>query len=688
MNNETIEAAGRVEQSALTLSETGAHLYDNETALKIVVDDVERDDNYMVINQWPAGWLQAVTLLQSPQDASSFQGGLENAPSVPSFTLSNHLSSILPKMHSGLFYENPPFLLRPRPNTDPNLVQAKRDLYTYQLDDMEFETECERLEFQFLHMGTCIAKWGWEDHTIEETEYVRKAAPKTLGSQTIHTAESDSFEPKVVTRRIARPWFKFCDIRHVLVDSGCRVGDIRRAKHVVFREYPTFDELESLRGQDGYHVPSEEDLKAWFFRERDSHPDNIAMTIPESFWGYLQTAMPRNYPTNADPLENGLELLEHWTEHTLISVLRHGSDSILIYNGENPYHKIPAFSANYRDLPDCFYGQGLGILIGSEQVVQQDIRNMALGMLSYGLQPVAVRNAGMNAPKQDIPWQLGQVIDVEGDVRQAFAFPPFPAVPGDAWQALSNSTAVAEESSGANQQVTLGAGAQGVRTTGMRSGTGAGLVGQAAASRIDGPLDRFIRQIFVPWLYQMDELNNSRLPAQVLREVLGDEASAVKNVDHIAFRNVKMDFEVLAGSHLGPKREMAQAIPFILQLINNPTFESMLNASGYMFDALQTFKNFGDISGWKYAQNFIRKMTPQEQQQYQMNTPAALQQQKAQQAQQMQQQLFQQKEKLQDEAQLGRAGAEVMRQAVEQSMNADAVTGQPGGEGLGSETQI
>lgn len=684
-----VQAAGKVEETALTISETGAHLYDNETALQIVLDDVARDDNFMVVNQWPAGWLQAVTLLQSPQDASSFAGGLDNAPSVPTFTLSNHLSAIQPKMHMGLFYEDPPFLMRPRPGTDPNLIQAKRDLFVYQLEDMEFETECERLENQFLLFGTCIAKWGWEDRTVEEKRYVRKGAPLGINGQEIHTEESDSFDEKTVERRIARPWFKFCDIRHVLVDSGCRVGDIRRAKHVVFREFPTYDELENLRGQDGYHIPPEEDLKRWFFREKSSaHPDNIAMTIPESFWGYMQTAMPRNYGTNADPLENGLELLEHWTKHTLISVLRHGDDCILIYNGENPYHCIPAYSANFRDLPDCFYGQGLGLLVGSEQVVQQDIRNMALGMLSFGLQPVAVRNTGMNPGKQDTPWRLGSVIEVDGDVRQAFGFPSFPQVPGDAWQALANSQAVAEEASGANQQVTLGAGATGPKTTGMRSGTGAGLVGQANATRTDGPLDRFVRQIFIPWLYQMDDLNNERLPTQVLRDVLGEEAGAIKNLDHIAFRNVKMDFEVLAGAHLGPKREMAQALPFIIQLINNPTFESMLNNAGYQFDAVQTFKALADISGWKYAQNFIRKMTPPEQQQHLMNTPAALQAQKAQQAQAAQRQQFQMQEQLQDEKQLGRAGAEVMRQALEQSMNADAVTGIPGGEGFGSETQI
>lgn len=179
----------------------------------------------------------------------------------------------------------------------------------------------------------------------------------------------------------------------------------------------------------------------------------------------------------------------------------------------------------------------------------------------------------------------------------------------------------------------------------------------------------------------MDQLNKERLPASVLRDILQSETDAPP-VNHIEFRNAKHDFEILAGSHLGPKQEMAQAIPFIIQLINNPTFESMLQAGGDMFDAKATFKNFADIAGWKYAQNFIRKMTPQEQQRAQQNSPAALQAQKGQQAQQSQLAQFQQQEKLQDEQAMGRGANEAIRQMVDHALQ----PGEPAGGGLGTES--
>lgn len=685
----TIKTTTPAGQVIPTLHADGSIEYGDAEAVKLVVDDAQRDDNWMVINMWPAGWVLANSLLQSPAEASAFDGGISGIPSIPDFTLSNHLNTIIPKMHMGLFYEDPPMLIRPRPGQSQEMAQAKRDLFAFQLADMEFEFECEQVEFAMGLFGTGIAKWGYEEYEKTERQFVRKGQPKTVNGIHLATEESDEFEEQLVTTRVSRPYFKFVDTRTVLVDAGCRVGDIRKAKHVIYRSYPTYDELDQLRDIPGYRIPSREDLLDVFMRQKTAHGDNIAMTIPESFWGYLQTAQARSFKTSSDPTQGPqLEMLERWDNDKLIVILHYDANYVLIFNDANPYGKIPFLSANWRNLPDAFYGQGLGLLIGPQQVVTQDINNMTLGMLSYSLQPVAVRNSGMNPTQQNIPWELGSVIEVDGDVRAAFDFKQMPPVPREAMQWLMASQAAAQETSGANEQVMLGAGAQGVKTTGMRSGTGAAAVVSANASRLDGPTERFVRQIFVPFLYIMDELNNRFLPTDVLQQVLKDEAGYEKPVDHIKFRNAKMDFEVLAGAHLGPKREMAQFMPFVVQLVNNPTMMQMLQAQGYMFDAPKFVKKWGDISGFKYSSDFFRPMTPQEKQQAAMNSPAALQQQKAQQAQNMANQKFQQDRILQDEGALGRAGERVAVAQVEHALEPAAITGTPGGEGLGSETEL
>ena len=677
--------------------ESNTMSFEDAAALKLILDDTNTADNYININQWASGWTLADTLYQSPAAASAFEGTNVAQANVPKFLVSNHISSIVPKLMGGIFYEDPPFLLRPRPGTSQEIVRAKTALFSAQLWDMKFEEEAERALDQMALFGTCIMKWGYLEYPVKEKRYKRKAdqqmVPDPMGGppQKVDTPESDQLEIFYIDKLISRPWIKYCDIRTVLVDPGCRYGDIQRAGWVVYRDYATYSDLDQLRGVEGYVIPDEDILKRIFLEGVKSGPDNISMTIPEGMLGYLQHAVPRSYATSADPLKSPMMILERWDKEKIIVVLHFNGHNILIRNEVNPYGKIPFFSANWRNIPDCFYGQGLGQLIGSEQLVEQGVTNLALDLLAYGLQPTAVRKRGFNTPTQNTRWKQGGIIDVDEDVDKSFKFLTMPPVPGEAWSFIQQAQSAAASTSGANEQVVQGAGSPGVRTTGMRSGTGAAAVIQANASRLDGPDGRFIRQIFVPWLYQMDDMNNDMLPTSVLRDVLGQtlaQGDVATKVDHIEFRSAKFEYEVLAGSHLGAKKEMAQALPIIMQLINNPTFASNVADGGFLFDGVAIFKAFVDAAGWKFSQNFLRPMTPQEKQKHDANSPAALQQGQIAGQQQLQLQKFQQEQTLEDQKQLGKAGAEVLRQSTQHALDSEEVNGVPGNTGFGSETGL
>jgi hypothetical protein len=689
-----VEPVGTITSENMTQdAETGAYMFDNEAALKLVIDDAAAADTYANINQWASNWTESLILLQSPRDSSAFDGGNVAQANVPKFTLSNHLSAISPKVIEGLFYEDPPFLLRPRPGTKPDVTRAKTALFSAQLWDMKFRTQMQRGVDQMALLGTTIFKWGYLERDDKVKSVRRKAQQLNLDSiaptPAIDTPDSDEYEVFVEAVKISRPWIRYCDIRTVLVDMGCRVGDIREAKWVIYRDYATYDDLNILRGVPGYSIPSEADLKSFFLSAPTVGADNISMTIPEGMWGYLQQALPRSRKTSANPLDNPMEILERWDKDRVIVVLTFNGINILIRNEANPYGKLPFFSANWRDLPDSFYGQGLGQLIGPEQVVEQGITNLALDLLAYGLQPTAIRKKGFNVPTQMTRWKQGGIIDVDDDVDKAFKFLTMPPVPGEAWQFLQQAASTAQQTSGANEQVMMGAGSPGVKTTGMRSATGASLVGQANASRLDGPTSRLVEQVFEPWLYQMDELNNLLLPTSVLRRVLGEEMGTKYLGDHIEFRTAKFEYEVLAGAKLGAKKEMAQALPVIIQLLNNPTFQKSVNDAHWMFDAVAIFKAFTDAAGWKFSQDFLKPMTPEQVQRYEANSPAAMQAQQIKGQQAMQQQKFQQDQVLEDQKTLGKAGAEALRAATEHSLNMEE-QGQPSNnpESFGSETSL
>ncbi len=116
---------------------------------------------------------------------------------------------------------------------------------------------------------------------------------------------------------------------------------------------------------------------------------------------------------------------------------------------------------------------------------------------------------------------------------------------------------------------------------------------------------------------------------------------------------------------------MAQFFPFLIQLMNNPTFVTMLNVAGYKFDAVAAFKNFAAFAGWKYSQDFVVQMTPEERQKADAQLPSAIQAQKGQQAQQQSVQQFQQNVREEQEKELSKAGGEVMRSAIEHGMQTD-----------------
>jgi hypothetical protein len=420
-------------------SETGTIQFNDTAAIKLVLDDAELADNFININQWASGWTMSDLLYQSPMSSNNAGANTDVANSaVPKFMVSNHISSIVPKIIGGIFYEDPCFLLRPSPGTDQKVIDAKTALFTFQLKAMRFEEEIERGLEQMALLGTGIWKWGYTEYDKVEKKYKRYApkvdVPAGLGVEPIDTPDSDDFEIEFYKKKVSHPWLKYCDIRTVLVDPGCRVGDIRAAKWVVYRDYATYQDLEHLRGVEGYNIPEEDVLRQMFLKSTSPGPDNITMTIPAGMMGYLQHSKPRSYKTSADPNKAPLELLEHWDNEKVIVVLIYNGHNILIRNEANPFGKIPFYSANWRNIPDSFYGQGLGLLIGSEQIVEQGVTNLALDLLAYCLQPVALRKRGFNALIQNTRWEQGGIIDVEEDVEKAFKFLQMPPVPPQAFE--------------------------------------------------------------------------------------------------------------------------------------------------------------------------------------------------------------------------------------------------------------
>lgn len=670
-----IDPTHEIERKDLRTTETG-HLYSDEAAVAIAVRDFDTFNAYIEQTKWAAKWTESDTAVQSPQSMSPWNQGVGPRASVPNFMLSNTLDAICPKIVGGMLYEDPPFLLRPRPGTSDDTIRAKTAIFSYQLEDMNFPELVDRGIYSEGLLGTVIYKWGWHEEVRNFRSFKRKAEPEVLTSPigykaVIHTEDSDEIEFETVERQNRRPYLELKDLARAGGDPACKSNDIREAKWTVEWNYVDWDDLEALRKLPDYDIPSKDTLLDWFFDDKKTAtPDNSVMRMPEGMRAWLVHASPENYPTSADPLQASLGLIERQDAHSIIAVLLHGSDCILIRNSENPFAEVARMaggtghtylSSVWRPLRDSLYGQGLGQIIGTRQTVAQGVENLALEVAAYPLHPTFTRVMGWNTPTQQISLGTGDVLAVEGDdVRKGIGLLEMPKVPQEVWQIINYNKAEALESAGANQQYTMGASAPGIQSTGQRSGTGAQNSGAAAAGRLDGPVERFIRQIFTPFLYIVDNLNNQLLPTADIRKILSDrDPKLAASIDHIAFRNAQMSYEVLAGAHLGPKREMTQFLAVIEQIAINPALLQAAAEADMTFNFVDWFKSFAELSGFKFSQQFFVEMTAAQKQRRDQNSQAALQAQKTAQSVQSMNQQAANKSRQIFESGLARAGEKV-----------------------------
>ena len=634
----------------LRKQESGKYLYSDEAAVAIAMRDNDSCDAYLMQTNYAQRWTDSDTLVQSPQSLSAYPQGTTQC-NVPNFMLSNAIDAVVPKIVGGLTYEATPFLLRARPGTSGDTIRAKTAIFSYQLEDMNFVQTLEDGIYDMALLGTKFYKWGWHQHSDEVRQFKRKAEPETIVSPgtnyktVIHTEDSDAIEFELVAHEVHRPYLEGKDLARVKPSPACKSNNIQDSDVVVETGYLDWYGLDKLRDQPDYDIPSKEVLLDWFFRDKKSaKPDNQVMTLPEGMRAYITHATQQNYPTSADPLRASLLFVERQDENSIIVVLCHGSDCILIRNSENPFAKISKEAGGkghtylgsvWRKLRDSPYGQGLGQLVGTRQMVAQGTENLALEVLAYQLNPTFTRLSGWNEQTQDISLGTGTVIKVDGDdVKKGIGLLEMPKVGTEPWQAVQYNKSEALEAAGVSQQFGMGASGAAGTVTGARSGSGAQAVDRAQSSRLDSPIERFIRQVFEPFLYIMDNLNNLLLPSQQIREILAERAPKYQAIDHVTFRNAKMEYEVLAGAHLGPKREMTQFLAAIEQIAINPQLLQAAAEAGKKFNFSEWFKTYSQLAGFEFSQEFFVDMTADELKRRDANSAAGIAAQKAQASQQ------------------------------------------------------
>lgn len=638
-------------------------------------------------------------MYQSPRPLTTYENTYVLEPNVQRFTVAKVANSVVPQLYKGLFYADPPMVLRPRPGTHQDVTDAKTALFSYLLDACKFKTETKWGLEQMAVLGTGLFKWGIEYQEVVTRKRTATVTTITGGITQGHDqVQIPKDEPPKIekdVRYVPRPFFESRPLDKVLVDPKCSVGDVRQADFVIDVRYMDFHALnkirkalEELREQDpkhpdleGWNLPTtEEELRKWWMPPVNSLASEPLSTDQATYArGAVHHAEEVNIEVTPDLTFQKKEILEYWDRNKKIVVIDRKK---VIFSGKNPFNRIPFLSANWWNRAKAFYGMGLGLIVGQNQRIDQGTINAILKILSFGVNPIYLRKRDSNNPTQMIRTGLGKILTVDGDLTNSYRLLETPKVPPEVWSALQESEKATESTSGADQTLVQGSSA-GPRSSMGRTAGGAGILAQSSATRLDGPLDNFIEQVFKPFLYILDELAMTYLSDAEIYTILGDEMGKAYEANFQAFHDAKIDFEVLAGASLAAKRTMAQSMTLITQIFENPQISnSLADINEEYIDFKPIVKMWMEASEWKNVNDIIKPMTPAMKQKRQQQSQSAIQQSKASVMMQNNQQKFQQKATLQQQSADQRIKRDLVVASFRGEGTSEAVSGVPGTVGL------
>ena len=294
------------------------------------------------------------------------------------------------------------------------------------------------------------------------------------------------------------------------------------------------------------------------------------------------------------------------------------------------------------------------------------------------------RKRGKSNFTQNFRIHPGRVIEIDekGDI-EPLDRPP--AVP-EAGTHLGLSAARVEQNSGAGEISSQGSAGSTGHSNLARTAAGANAITAGQGVAIGEFIEKFCTQVFIPWLYDLHELNKNLLPASVIKQILNDKLQSPYlnsggSIDQI--RSSVVEFNAEAGAKLNDRRAMSSSLPLLTSYLGQQFVVQALSAEGLKVDQRGIVRTIFAAAGFKNYFDVIVDMTPQEKQQAQENQPAALQQKKIQAEAAMAQQKYEAQQQLQDQQNVGKAANEVIRTNLEKSATPEALTNSPSDVGFG-----
>jgi hypothetical protein len=653
-----------------------------DPAIALVIQNTKRAEAYLTTRLWMSEWRVSKGLYEAPVRQTYWRDTMVPRASNSFPLVSQHVRAVLDQTMPAIFPEATPFAMQPNQGASWQVARGWQEVLAYQLKQSNFKSEVRLLVKDAEVFGTGIGKWGWHSYTKSREVYKRSSHPKKVKNQynqwvTLHTDETDALDLEEVEQVVTEPFFKRCEINHILVDPALRVPDIRQAKYVIHRDFLTLRDLNDLRDCEGWDIPSEKELMSYAVPPVETPPGSPMEAEATAQPAQGHRPLPRYIDASEDPLDHKLEVLEYWTNESVICVLQRKK---LIRKEKNPFGCIPFVNAFWDDIPGSFYSFGMPRRIGGVQVHLQGLRNLRLDDINLNLQQIWLAKIGTEIaaqPMRAYPGAVFKVDDIEKSLKPLIKQP----IMAEAYREEDVLINDAERTTGANPMTVQGGQSSGNKSTGMRSSAGAQAVAGASSSRIQGFADVVIEQVFVPTLNAFIEMSRQRMEPKMMRQIVGADLWQALEMTHQGdyladmCNVIDLQVSVLASSNLAARAKMAASLPEELEMFMQPAFQSGLQDAGFKVNWLEVARRMEQTTGWESAEDLFIPLTQQDKQAKMAQNPEVLKAQATQarlkqmgdQASQLSAQEHGQKMEQQQGKSLAEAGADVLVKSLERA---------------------
>lgn len=620
--------------------------FDDNAAATIVWLDFQAANNYIDQEQWLLEWNYIDQLYPSPSFDREWRDDGNGRPArISRFNIAENVSTLTTQVRRGIFADSTFFSLEAMGKlasmeNKQDYLDAWTSLLTQLCKRADLEYQMELFIDCVCLQGTAIAVPGWEERERVVTTRKSQTPPTQVQlpsgtSVTIHTMESDDFQVTHDKVKESWPFFEFRRLGTTLYDAGWRTPgrpDIS-AKCRLDLDWVTLEDLLQMKKnvQCYKNIPDAEEMIYFFLENQYGDAESVSgptrdMTDNTSFVPHAVGEWKR---TSKNPFEGSFMRVARWSHTHIMEIIFYKGRKLTIRNQK---HKLEdhalGYSSTWWNISNSGYGFGVGRVNSGDQRMAQGILNEILKWIAYPLNaPLMYNTAEGNAPTQSMAMGLGTMwgvnAGVNGDVRKAFNFLQPPELPGPALELYQLATQGGRDAVNANQQ-TMGGQA------GSQQGIGRSAFGaQRLATQADAAISTqilHIEQVLERFLKFLCLMVRERMPIKEIRDILSQKHSdlIIKTLDADFFvQDGLFDLKILAGQKLAQRAAIAQVIPFLLQLVEQPQLLQYMHQKGETINFTDIEKMFIDMSELSGNYNIIVPLTDQEKANVQQFNPEA-----------------------------------------------------------------